>query len=541
MTGWTPDPRDLGEQGAGLEAVESLLARRARYSRWDGRQSVPDLDAEEILEALSDDLMTEGDLAAALRRLMDRGWQSGDPTRQDMPGLSEVLERLHRRRDELLEQYRLGDVLADIRAELEGIVAEERAGIRRRLDEAAGGDREGQPGSPAAQPEGEPTPAAGTPAAGTPGAGTPRADPALRRMLRAAAARRLDQLDALPSDVGDQIRALEEYDFLEPGARERFQALVERLRRQVLDQFVNGLSDAIKGVTPEDLAANREMIRDLNKLLAEKLAGGDPDASDLLARHGRFFPGATTLDDIVEQLADRMAAMQSLLQSMSPEQRAELQSTMDALLRDDRLRWDLAQLAANIDQLLPGGLGERYRFRGSEPLGLDSALRQMAELQRLEGLQESLENVEAPGDLSRIDRQGVRDLLGDEAARDLGALDQLTERLERAGYLRRQGDRLELTPRGTRRIGQKVLDDLFSRLRKDAFGGHRIERPGRGGERDETSKPYEFGDQFHLDLPRTLANALVREENEPGRRPGRALSLAPSDFEVFRTEETTRT
>ncbi len=355
------------------------------------------------------------------------------------------------------------------------------------------------------------------------------------------AAKRLDQLDALPPDVGGRIRGLEEYDFMEPGARERFDALVERLRKQVLDQYVGGLSDAIKSTTPEDLAANREMVRDLNRLLQERLSGGDPDASEFLAKHGRFFPGAQTVDDIIEQLAERMAAMQSLLQSMTPEQRAELQDAMDALLRDDRLRWDLAQLAATMDQLLPGGLGERFRFGGDEPLGLDGALRQMADLQALDALEEQLDGTAGPGDLADVDRDRLRDLLGDDAVRDLEALDELAARLERAGYLTRDGERLELTPRGSRRIGQKVLDDLFARLRRDAFGDHHSRHAGRGGERDETTKPYEFGDPFHLDLRRTLANAVTRAANAPDRRVGRALSLAPEDFEVFRTEETTRT
>jgi uncharacterized protein with von Willebrand factor type A (vWA) domain len=233
--------------------------------------------------------------------------------------------------------------------------------------------------------------------------------------------------------------------------------------------------------------------------------------------------------------------MQSLLRSMTPDQRAELQSMMDALLRDDRLRWDLAQLAATLDQLVPGGLGERVRFSGDQPLGLEGALEQLDALQRLDGLEGALAGVESIGDLADVDRDEVRDLLGDASARDLDALDDLARRLEEAGYLTRDGDRLELTPRGTRRIGQKVLDDLFAKLRRDAFGGHRVDRAGRGGEREETSKPYEFGDSFQLDLRATLANAMAREENAPGRRTGRGVTLDPADFAVFRTEELTRT
>src|SRR5204863_7241578 len=130
--------------------------------------------------------------------------------------------------------------------------------------------------------------------AASPPDGSP-ADPALRRMLRDAAARRIDQLDALPRDVGGRIRGLEEYDFMEPDARDRFNALTERLRKETLDRFVEGLSEAIQGTTPEELDANRDMVRDLNELLEERRDGREPSqdqVDDFLARHGRFFPGA---------------------------------------------------------------------------------------------------------------------------------------------------------------------------------------------------------------------------------------------------------
>ena len=165
----------------------------------------------------------------------------------------------------------------------------------------------------------------------------------------------------------------------------------------------------------------------------------------------------------------------------------------------------------------------------------------------MDRLGDALSDVDGPDDLAGLDRDEVRDLLGDDAVRDLDALDALARRLEAAGYLTRDGERLELTPRGSRRIGQKVLDDLFARLRRDAFGGHRTDRSGRGGEREETTKPYEFGDPFHLDLRATLTNALAREENAPATRRGRdgvaprAVRLRPPDFEVYRTEELTRT
>jgi uncharacterized protein with von Willebrand factor type A (vWA) domain len=517
MSHWSPDRRDLdeprfaGPRSAPPATSAGPFVRRARFGRWDGSQEVADLSADEIVSALADDMMADGDLGEALRRLLERGWRSTDPTRPSLPGLEALRDRLRTRRDELLDRYRLGDVLGDVRAELEQIVETE----RQRLDRRLAGDL----------PE----------------------SAALNELLKDTIARRLDRLDALPADLGDRVRALEEYDFMDPGARERFEALVERLRRSVLDRYAAGMADAVRGMSPADLAANREMVRDLDQLLQRQLAGEEPDPAEFLARHGDFFPGAQTIQDIVDQLAERMSAMQSLLRSMTPEQRAELNSLIDGLLRDDRLRWDLAQLAATLDQLLPDGLGDRFRFGGQEELGLEAALGQLETLGRLEALEGQLAELDGPADLGQVDRASLAELLDEAAVRDLDGLDQLAQRLEAAGYLTGDPDHLELTPRGSRRIGQQVLDDLFGRLRRDAFGEHRIDRPGRSGERTDGTKPFEFGDPFDLDLRETLSNALLRPENAParagsaaGRRP-QPIRLAPADFAVYRTEESTRT
>ena len=84
MASYVPDPRDLdGGSAAGIRRRDPLLARAARYARWDGTQTIPALDADEIIDALADDVMAEGDLAEALRRLMERGWRGrrSDPAR----------------------------------------------------------------------------------------------------------------------------------------------------------------------------------------------------------------------------------------------------------------------------------------------------------------------------------------------------------------------------------------------------------------------------------------------------------------------------
>ena len=143
MTAYSPDPRDLGPEGSraplrpgssgGSPTAADILAARARYSAWDGSQQVADLDADEILDALADDVMAEGDLSEALRRLMERGWRTGDPTRPDLAGLNDLRERLRRQREELQERYQLRDVLGDVRQERseERRVGKECAGLCR--------------------------------------------------------------------------------------------------------------------------------------------------------------------------------------------------------------------------------------------------------------------------------------------------------------------------------------------------------------------------------------------------------------------------
>jgi len=105
---------------------------RIRYSRWDGTQKIGDLDAEDLLDAMSEELMAEGDLKSALRRLFQRGMQ-GPQGR--LPSLRDLMERVRQRRQGELDRYDLGAALDDIKQKLEAIRKTEREGIERRLGE----------------------------------------------------------------------------------------------------------------------------------------------------------------------------------------------------------------------------------------------------------------------------------------------------------------------------------------------------------------------------------------------------------------------
>ena len=226
--------------------------------------------------------------------------------------------------------------------------------------------------------------------------------------------------------------------------------------------------------------------------------------------------------------------MASLMASLSPEMRSELREMMDELLRDDRLKWDLARLSASLQALRPGeSFGEPYPFSGDQPLGLPDALDAIDRQQRYDAMEEQLLGARDPDGLERIDAAALRDLGGDEASDDLEQLRELTRALEDAGYLQRDGDRLDLTPRAARKLGMRALTEIFSRLRRESLGGHPLPTPGSGGEPGEETKQLEYGDPFLIDLNRTLFNAMARGG------PGTPVRIAPNDFEVFRAEETT--
>ncbi|HZV53022.1 MAG TPA: VWA domain-containing protein [Candidatus Dormibacteraeota bacterium] len=463
---------------------------RYRYSRWDGTQGFDALDADEVLEALSDDLMSYGDLNAALQRLYR--WGSGD-----MPGLEQLLRELREQRERELARYDLDSTVDSIRERLQDVIDTERAGIDRKVREAP--------------PEG-------------------------RRLLERIAKQRRNQLDRMPDDLGGRMQALRNYEFMDEQARQKFEELLQELQQQVLGQMFQGLKQSIQSMTQQDLDQIRQMVRDLNRLLEQRRQGLDTSAPfrDFMQRYGQMFPpGIETLDQLLEHLQRQMAQMQSLLQSLSPQAREELRRMMDQLLQDDALRMELARLAAQMQQLMPPSeLSERYPFFGDEPLGLQEAMRLMERLQQMDRLESQLER--GSFRLEDVDRSLAEQMLGPEARQRLDRMRRMTEVLEKAGYVERRDRRLELTPRGMRRIGQGALREIFNQLKKARFGQHQLHRSGHGIEPGEELKPYEYGDPFLLDLNETLFNAIQRGG------PAIPVRIEGGDFVVHRTEHSTQ-
>ena len=473
-----------------------MAGGRHRYSRWDGTQVGFELDGLDVFSELSDDLLYHGDLSAALRRMLQQGFQ--DRNGEHVDGLRQALEKLRQARRDRLEQHDLGGVYDEVAEALRDVIDTERAS----LDELVAEAREA-------------------------------GDPRRQEITEQVAAEKQLQLDMLPPDLAGLVKDLERYEFTSSEARQRFEELMDELRSEMMQRYVNQMAGAMQDLSPEDLQRTKDMMAELNQMLDARQRGEEPDFDGFMERYGDLFPeGPQDLDELLEVMARRMAAMQSMLNSMTPEQRAQLQALSDQLLEDMDLRWQVDQLGQHLRELFPQmGWERRYDFSGQDPLGMADAAEILSELGDLDQLEQLLRGASNPGALAEVDLDRARQLLGDETAASLERLSELTKLLEEAGLIENREGRFELTARGIRRIGQNALSDLFRKLDRSMLGRHELQQSGTGHERDHDTKPYEWGDPFNLNIERTIRNAIRRTGG------GTPVSLTPDDFEVERTEQ----
>jgi len=462
------------------------FGREIRYSRWDGTQRLDALEADELLGAMSDELLAGGDLEDALARLSR--W--GMPGR--MEGMKDLLERLRAAKQKRAERHNLSKVFDELKEKLEEVKRLEREGLDRRRNAEAPNEQ-------------------------------------LRQGMQKMAQERMAQLDALPDDFGRAVRALKDYEFVEPKAAEKYQELLNDLQQQVLGSYFKNMRDSLKNLTPEQLERTRQMIRDLNRALKERMEGGEPDFEAFQRQYPELAGGAKDWDELLRQIAQGMSAMQSLWQSMSPEMRDQLEGMLGAAFNDPGLQSAMNDLAETLSELMPMD-GYDHSLSGDDPMTLAEALGLMDEMNQLSDMEDTVRSARAADDLESLNADDVERLAGPGARQSLEQLKKLTELLEEAGLIRKDGERYELTPRGIRKIGQRSLEDIFATLKRDAFGSHRARTRGRGGDPTDELKTYEFGDPFLLDLPDTVKNAVYRDGAHV------PVKLKADDFSVYRTE-----
>jgi uncharacterized protein with von Willebrand factor type A (vWA) domain len=468
-----------------------VLHHRSRYGRYAGGPDplAPPVDLSEALEAVAEDVMAGYSPRHALEEFLRRGGRNRD-------GLDQLAARVQQRRKDLLGRHRLDGTLNEVRKLLDTAVLEERKQLAR-------------------------------------DAMMDNTDRAFREM----------QLQNLPASTAAAVNELASYDWQSGTAREAYERIKDLLGREVLDQRFAGMKQALENATDEDRARIQEMLDDLNELLDKHARGEDTDAdfAQFMDKHGQHFPeNPQSVEELLDTLAQRAAAAQRMLSSMTEDQRRELMELSVQAFGSPQLAQSLSRLDRTLRDLRPGeDWGGSEQFGEGQGLGLGDGTGMLQDIAELDGLSEQLSQSYAGARLSDIDLDALSRQLGDEAAVEARTLAELEKALRDTGYLRRDSDgALRLSPKAMRRLGKELLKDVSTRL--SSRSGQRDARlAGAAGERSGASRAWEFGDTEPWDVTRTVSNAVTRTVSE-GADPRDGIRIGVGDIEVTETEARTR-
>ncbi|QIK74240.1 vWA domain-containing protein [Nocardioides piscis] len=470
----------------------------SRYRKYDGGDPLaPPVDLAEALDAIGQDVMAGYSPERAMREFLRRGGQ-------EHQGLDDLARQVAAKRRELLQRHNLDGTMQQVRELLDKAVLAERGQLARDvvLDDT---------------------------------------DRALREL----------QLDSLPDSTAAAVSELAAYDWTSTEAREAYEEIKDLLGRELLDQRFAGMKEAMAGATEEDREAINKMLGDLNDLLEKHARGEDTDQdfADFMSEHGDFFPeNPSNIDELMDALAERSAAAQRMLNSMTPEQRAELMELSQQAFGSPQLMAQLARMDANLMALRPDlDWGGSEGFGGDEGLGLGDGTGVFQDLAELDSLGEQLSQSYGGARMDDLDLDALARQLGDQAAVDARTLSELEKALRDSGYLKRGSDgELRLSPKAMRELGKALLRDVATRM--SGRQGQRENRSaGAAGELSGATKAWEYGATEPWDVTRTITNAVLRTAGSPAveevaQRPSRnpGVRIRVDDVEVQETEERTQ-
>jgi uncharacterized protein with von Willebrand factor type A (vWA) domain len=456
---------------------------RFRYSRWDGSQDPfsPDVAASDALDEMSEELLSGAGAQGALSNLLRRGIEGR------FSGTDALRERLRQARMREQSALNLSGPLEDIARRLDDVLDRERS----TLQFEAGDD----------------------------------------------ARMRESFLDALAPDLPGKLQELSDYRFVDPQAQRDFDELMNDLREQMLGAYFRNVAEGLRSASPEDMQRFKDMLSDLNDMIEARDRGEEIDFDGFMERYGDMFPdNPRSLEELLDGMARRMAAMSNLMASLSPDQRRELSELAQQLLGDMDLAFQADRLASNLSQLFPQmGWGEPQLGAGEDAQPLSSTVDALERMHDYEDLDRSLRGDYAGASLDDIDEESLRRTLGEPAAQDLRRLKSIERALEEAGLVARKGGRLEVTPRGARKLGERALVRVFERLKRDRESVHETREVGGQAEPTGATRPWNFGDSGQIAVQRTVFNAVVRGGA------GAEVSLEPDDFELIEAERRTET
>lgn len=469
---------------------------RSRYQRYTGGPDplAPPVDLREALEEIGDDVMAGASPQRALREFLRRGTS-------DMRGLDKLREQVNRRRQELLKQRNLDGTFNEIRDLLDRAVLEERKQLARDLDD----------------------------------------DARFAEM----------QIGSLPPSTAQAVEELSEYNWRSPQAREDFEKIKDLLGRELLDQRFAGMKEALEGATEQDRERISEMLSDLNALLDAHNRGEDTGEQfdEFMSKHGEYFPeNPRNTEELIDSLAQRAAAAQQFYNSLTPEQRAELDQLAQQAFGSPDLMNQLAQMDSALREARPGlDWDNAESFSGNQQMGLGQGAAALRDISELDALSEQLSQQYAGARMDDIDLDALARQLGEEAAVDARTLAELEKALNEQGFFDRTSDgTLRLSPKAMRQLGQTIFRDIADQM-SGRRGDRQTRKSGLLGEPTGATREWQFGDTDPWDVTRTVSNAVLRtisESPDPTQAPltmaRDGVHISVRDVEVADTEARTQ-
>ena len=462
-------------------------AHDARYSGYTGGPDplAPPVDLREALEQIGQDVMEGTSPRRALAELLRRG-------NKNMKGADRLAAEVNRRRRELLSRNNLDGTLQEIKKLLDEAVLAERKELARALDD----------------------------------------DARFAEM----------QIASLPPSPAKAVQELSEYQWRSGEAKQKYDQIKDLLGREMLDQRFAGMKQALENASDEDRQAVNEMLDDLNNLL-DKHAGGEDtqeDFENFMAKHGQYFPeNPRNVDELLDSLAKRAAAAQRFRNSLSAEQRAELDALAQQAFGSPQLMNALSRLDGHLQAARPGeDWNGSSEFSGDNPLGMGQGAQALADIGELEQLAEQLSQSYAGATMDDVDLDALARQLGDEAAVDARTLAELERALMNQGFLDRGSDgQWRLSPKAMRQLGQAALRDVAQQL-SGRHGERETRRAGAAGELTGATRAWEFGDTEPWNVTRTITNAVLRRAGT--ERTDGPIRIAVDDVEISETETRTQ-
>ena len=309
----------------------------------------------------------------------------------------------------------------------------------------------------------------------------------------------------------------------------------------MLDQRFAGMKEALENATDEDRQAVNEMLDDLNELLDKHSRGEDTpeDFQDFMAKHGQHFPeNPRNVEELLDSMAKRAAAAQRFRNSLSPEQRAELDALAQQAFGSPQLMQSLSRLDSHLRAARPGEDWDgSAQFSGDNPLGMGQGAQALSDLADLDQLAEQLSQSYPGASMDDVDLDALARQLGDQAAVDARTLAELERALMNQGFLDRGSDgKWRLSPKAMRQLGQAALRDVAQQL-SGRHGERETRRSGAAGELTGATRAWEFGDTEPWNVTRTITNAVLRRAGAGDDGP---IRIAVDDVEVSETETRTQ-